>query len=69
MLGVPLVCVAWVVLTGDETHLGTVLGVAGITYAQLVLKGQARDAHRDTEMLREVVHAVPEANDAVAEES
>ena len=68
VLGVPLAVALWLRGGLDETRLGTVLAVAGITYAQLVLRGQAADQRREEALLRETARATPGADEHVADE-
>lgn len=60
-------CVVWWAVGGDMLALTTVLSVVAITLSQMVLSSQRREAAALKAQMAELVKAVPDARDELAD--
>ncbi len=59
-------CIAWTLAGMPEAELTLALSILALTFTQLVLREQRADTERWDRKMDELIHAVPEADDAVA---
>lgn len=67
LIGIPVACAAWLLAGLSVDLLTNWLSIFAITITQLVLVAQDADTRSTKEMIRELVRATPEADDAVAD--
>lgn len=65
--GIPVLCVLWVLLGFDMVSLTLALSILAITMTQLVLVGQRRSEDAMKAWLKELLRAVPDADDTLAD--
>lgn len=67
IVGIPVLCVIWVSAGFDMVSLTLALSILAITTTQLVLVAQRRFEDAMKAWLRELIRAVPDADDRLAE--
>ena len=65
--GIPLACIVWLLAGGSVAVLTNILSVLAISMTQLVLVGQNVSETIVQAKLDELVRAVPDADDALAD--
>lgn len=68
LIAIPAVCTAWLLAGLSVDLLTNMLSIFAISTTQLVIVAQEADTRATKAMITELVHAVPEADDSVAEE-
>lgn len=69
IVGMPVACGLWLFMGWSVDALTLALSVLAMTLMQLVLVAQARGERNVKAMLRELVHAVPDADESVGEDT
>jgi low affinity Fe/Cu permease len=65
----PLACILWLWLGFSVDDITLLLSVLAISMTQLVLVGQARESRAVKAEVDEILRAIPEADDSVAQEA
>lgn len=68
IVGVPVLCVAWLVAGLDVDVLTLILSIVAITMTQLVLVSQGKTEELMKAQMAELIRAIPGADDALAED-
>ena len=67
LMAIPVSCIVWLVAGLSVDLLTNMLSIFAISTTQLVIVAQEADTRATKAMITELVHAVPEADDRVAD--